>query len=78
MAPVSLPLQSSYPSPHFLLLSLRRDLLESGIGKEEKAMKKLQGVLTRLRARQEHQASRYREAKAELHTFRVCCCCAAG
>ena len=57
-----------YPS---LSLFLPRDLLESGIGKEEKAMKKLQSVLTRLKARQAHQASLYHEAKAELHNFRV-------
>ena len=50
---------------------LPRDLLESGIGKEEKAMKKLQSVLTRLKARQAHQASLYHEAKTELHKFRV-------
>ena len=57
-----------YPS---LSPFLPRDLLESGIGKEEKAMKKLQSVLTRLKARQAHQASLYQEAKAELHKFRV-------
>ena len=50
---------------------LPRDLLESGIGKEDKAMKKLQSVLTRLKARQAHQASLNHEAKAELHNFRV-------
>ena len=53
------------------LHSFPRDLLESAIGKEDKAMKKLQSVLTRLRARQAHQASLYQEAKAELHKFRV-------
>ena len=44
---------------------LPRDLLESGIGKEDKAMKKLQSVLARLEARQAHQASLYQEAKAQ-------------
>ena len=64
----SLSFELSQPVDHSFLL---RDLLESGIGKEDKAMKKLQSVLSRLRARQEHQASLYQEAKEELHKFRV-------
>lgn len=47
------------------------DLLESGIGREEKTMKKIHGVLARLRARRGHQDSLHQEAKLELHVFRV-------